>query len=81
MSPLDAQERRSATTRVLVGLAVAIAYVGAAQLGFRLAFVAEQIGTVWAPTGIALSALLLYGVRLRPTIWLGAFVAKLHAAR
>lgn len=51
MPPLDTQERRSATTRVLVGLAVAIAYVGTAQLGFRLAFVAEQITTVWAPTG------------------------------
>ena len=76
MPSLDAQERRSGTTLVLVGLAVAIAYVGAAQLGFRLAYVAEQITTVWAPTGIALAALLLFGVRLWPAIWLGAFVAN-----
>ena len=74
--PLDAQERRSATTRVLIGLAVAIAYIGAAELGLRLAYVAEQITTVWAPTGIALAALLLYGVRLWPAIWLGAFLAN-----
>ncbi len=76
MPSLDAQERGSGTTRVLVGLAVAIAYVGAAQLGFRLAYVAEQITTVWAPTGIALAALLMFGIRLWPAIWLGAFVAN-----
>jgi integral membrane sensor domain MASE1 len=76
MPSLDAQARRSGTTRVLVGLAVAIAYVVAAQLGFRLAYVAEQITTVWAPTGIALAALLLYGIRLWPAIWLGALVAS-----
>ena len=34
MPSLDEQERGSGMTRVLVGLAVAIAYVGAAQLGF-----------------------------------------------
>jgi PAS domain S-box-containing protein len=62
--------------RVLVGLAVAIAYFGAAQIGFRLAFVAEQVTTVWAPTGIALAALLLCGVRLWPAVWLGAFAAN-----
>ena len=73
---LDAQARPGGTTRLLVGLAVAIAYVVAAQLGFRLAYVAEQITTVWAPTGIALAALLLFGIRLWPAIWLGAFVAN-----
>ena len=59
-----------------IGLAVAVAYVIAARLGFRLAFVAEQITTVWAPTGIALAALLLWGRSLWPAIWLGAFVAN-----
>lgn len=58
------------------GLAVAVAYVIAARLGFRLAFVAEQVTTVWAPTGIALAALLLWGRSLWPAIWLGAFVAN-----
>ncbi|HEU4892609.1 MAG TPA: MASE1 domain-containing protein [Vicinamibacterales bacterium] len=55
---------------------VAIAYVIAAQLGFRFAFVAEQVTTVWAPTGIGLAALLLWGVALWPAIWIGAFVAN-----
>ena len=68
----DADTRRS----IGIGLAVAMAYVIAARLGFRLAFVAEQITTVWAPTGIAQAALLLWGRSLWPAIWLGAFVAN-----
>ena len=36
-----------------IGLGVLVAYVVAARLGLRLAFVAEQVTTVWAPTGIA----------------------------
>ena len=47
-----------------------------ARLGFRLAFVAEQITTVWPPTGLALAALLLWGRSLWPAVWLGAFVAN-----
>jgi PAS domain S-box-containing protein len=59
-----------------IGLAVVVAYVLAARLGFRVAFVAEQITTVWAPTGIAQAALLLWGRSLWPAIWLGAFIAN-----
>ena len=61
---------------VAIGAALALAYVVAAQLGFRVAFVAEQITTVWPPTGIALAALLLGGLRFWPAIWLGAFAAN-----
>ena len=69
----------SATSMVrllTLGAAIVGAYVVAAQLGFRLAIVAEQVTTVWAPTGIALAALLLGGVRLWPAVWLGAFLAN-----
>jgi PAS domain S-box-containing protein len=59
-----------------IGLAVAVAYVIAARLGFRFAFAAEQVTTVWAPTGIAQAALLLWGRSLWPAIWVGAFVAN-----
>jgi len=55
---------------------VALSYVVAAKLGFRFAFVAEQITTVWAPTGIALAALLLWGRSLWAAIWVGALVAN-----
>ena len=59
-----------------IGAAVAIAYVAAAQIGFGFAVVAEQITTVWAPTGIALATLLLGGLRFWPAVWLGALLAN-----
>ena len=66
-----------ATRRALInGAALTVAYVSAARLGFELAFAAEQVTTVWAPTGIAQAALLLWGVRLWPGVWAGAFLAN-----
>ena len=61
---------------VLIAAAVAITYVAAAEIGFRVAFVAEQVTTVWAPTGIAVPSLLIWGPRLWPAIWLGAFAVN-----
>ena len=61
---------------VLIGAAVAFTYVGAAEIGFRAAFVAEQVTTVWAPTGIAIASLLIWGPRLWPAIWIGAFAVN-----
>jgi PAS domain S-box-containing protein len=61
---------------VALSAAVAIAYVASAAVGFRLAFVAEQVTTVWAPTGIAIAALLIGGFRLAPAIWIGALMAN-----
>ncbi len=63
---------RTVATATLVGLT----YFFAAQLGFRAAFLAEQVTTVWAPTGIAVAALLLWGITLWPAIWLAAFAAN-----
>ena len=58
------------------GIALTVAYVFAARLGFQLATVAEQVTTVWAPTGIAQAGLLLWGIGLWPAIWAGAFIAN-----
>ncbi len=60
-----------------MGAVVIVGYVAAAAIGFRLAFVAEQITTVWAPTGIAMAAMLLGGLRLWPAVWVGALLANL----
>jgi PAS domain S-box-containing protein len=65
---------------LVIGAAVAAAYVAAARLGFSVAFVAEQVTTVWAPTGIAQAALLLWGVRLWPAVWTGAFIVNAFTA-
>ncbi len=61
---------------MVIGGAVATAYVIAARFGFQFGFIAEQVTTVWPPTGIAEAALLLWGPSLWPAIWLGAFVAN-----
>jgi PAS domain S-box-containing protein len=55
---------------------LAAVYFAAAKLGLTMAFVAEQVTAVWPPTGIALTALLLFGYRAWPGIALGAFLAN-----
>ncbi|HET7696664.1 MAG TPA: ATP-binding protein [Vicinamibacterales bacterium] len=72
--PVSSARRLVRTTAI--GAAIAAVYIAAAHFGFRVAFVAEQITTVWAPTGIAIAALLLGGIRLWPAIWIGAFAAN-----
>ena len=59
-----------------IGAAVALSYLAAARIGFEFAVIAEQITTVWAPTGIALATLLLGGLRFWPAVWVGAFLAN-----
>ncbi len=61
---------------IAIGALAVSAYVIAARLGFSVAFAAEQVTTVWPPTGIALAALLLWGARLWPAVWLGAAIAN-----
>src|SRR5580698_5199628 len=62
--------------KVLLPILVAVAYVIAAKLGFTLAFTTKQVTAVWPPTGIALAALLLWGYRVWPGIWIGAFASN-----
>jgi PAS domain S-box-containing protein len=62
--------------RALLFVAVVAAYVGAAKLGIELSVAHGVITPVWAPTGIALAALVLFGLRLWPAVLLGAFIAN-----
>src|SRR5262245_32052068 len=64
------------TQYVVCGLLTAAVYIAGAKVGLRLAFVAEQVTVVWPPTGIALSAVFLFGYRIWPAIALGAFIAN-----
>lgn len=52
------------------------AYVGAAKLGIQLPVSKGVITPVWAPSGIALAALLILGLRYWPAVAVGAFVAN-----
>ncbi len=74
---MPASTRVGETCRLAIIITgVTAAYVLAARLGFQVALVAEQVTSVWAPTGVALAAILLWGRKLWPAVWLGAFLAN-----
>jgi signal transduction histidine kinase len=58
-------------------LAVAVLYVVAARLGLTLDAVGGFATVVWAPTGIALASILLFGHRMWIGVFAGALVANL----
>lgn len=67
-----------ARLRYLAGiLALAGVYILAAKLGLSLALTVKQITTVWPPSGLALAALMIYGYRMWPGVFVGALVANL----
>src|SRR5436305_1607794 len=55
-------------------VAVAIGYLGAAKLGLLAAVAQKVVSSAWPPSGVALAALLLLGLRYWPGIALGAFL-------
>ena len=59
---------------VLTGLCAV--YFVAGKIGLRLAFVNPSATAVWAPTGIALAAFLIFGLRVWPAILVGAFLVN-----
>jgi signal transduction histidine kinase len=62
---------------LLTAALVVIAYFVGAKLGLHLAFANKNVTAVWPPTGIAVAALLLLGLRLWPSVAIGAFVSNL----
>jgi signal transduction histidine kinase/integral membrane sensor domain MASE1/ActR/RegA family two-component response regulator len=58
-------------------LALSGIYFCAGKLGLSLAFIHASASAVWPPSGIAFAALLLYGYRLWPGIFLGAFLVNI----
>jgi diguanylate cyclase (GGDEF)-like protein len=59
---------------------LAVVYFGTAKLGLRFAFVNPSATALWAPTGITLAAFLIFGPRVWPGAFLGAFFANLTTA-
>lgn len=68
--------RRGIATATLQSLGVAVLYFLAAKFGMSLAFATKQVTAVWPPTGVALVALLLLGLRATPGVYLGALLAN-----
>ena len=58
-------------------ITLGLVYLVAGKLSLQLAIVNAYTTAVWPPTGIALAALLLYGYRLWPGIFIGAFLVNL----
>ncbi|HEX5864403.1 MAG TPA: MASE1 domain-containing protein, partial [Casimicrobiaceae bacterium] len=58
-------------------LLLAAVYFVAAKLSLLLAIPPGYVTAVWPPSGIALAAILLWGTRLWPGIWLGAALINL----
>ena len=56
------------------------AYYGMAKLGLQLASINPSASPIWPPTGLALAAMLLGGLRLWPAIFIGAFAANATTA-
>ncbi len=64
--------------RCLIEIAgLAVIYHLAARLGLQMAYVQQNTSPVWPPSGIALAALLLFGIRDWPGITLGVVVGSL----
>jgi two-component system, NarL family, sensor histidine kinase FusK len=51
-------------------------YLAAAKVGLMYAVVGSTVSLVWAPSGIALAALLVFGWRMAIGVALGAFLAN-----
>ncbi len=61
-------------------IAVAAVYFAAGRLGLHLAVVHPSATAVWAPTGIALAAFLVFGFRTWPGVYVGAFLVNVVTA-
>jgi integral membrane sensor domain MASE1 len=62
-------------------VAVALLYLITAKVGLALSVAHGSATPVWAPTGIALASLLLFGKRMWPAVAVGAFAAAIHFIR
>src|SRR5216117_2454428 len=60
--------------------AIAAAYFGAAKLGLLAAVAQKVVSSAWPPSGVALAALLLFGLRYWPGIAMGAFLLNWTAS-
>jgi signal transduction histidine kinase/DNA-binding response OmpR family regulator/HPt (histidine-containing phosphotransfer) domain-containing protein len=68
--------RRSLPEWVLIWIGLAVVYAGAGRLGQVTAIPPGNVTAVWPPSGIALAAILLFGYRAWPGVWLGSLIGN-----
>jgi integral membrane sensor domain MASE1/anti-sigma regulatory factor (Ser/Thr protein kinase) len=61
-------------------MALAGVYVATAKLGLAVALPGTNATPVWAPTGVSLAVLVLFGMRFWPGVALGAFLANVDTS-
>jgi diguanylate cyclase (GGDEF)-like protein/PAS domain S-box-containing protein len=66
--------------RFSVIVLLASIYFGAGRFGLTLAFINASASPVWPPAGIAVAALLIFGYRVWPGVFLGAFLVNVTTA-
>jgi integral membrane sensor domain MASE1 len=54
-----------------------LVYYGAAVGSLRLAVIGENVTPFWPPTGIAVAALVVFGLRLWPGVAIAAFLVNI----
>src|SRR5512141_2966174 len=67
------------STLAIIALLTALYFV-AGKLGLSLAFVHPNATAVWPPTGLTLAAFLLFGYRVWPGIFVGAYLVNISTA-
>lgn len=72
-------DSRRFRTLLTVGI-LTVLYFVAAKFSLKLASLHSSASPVWPPAGIALAALLVFGFRLWPAIFIGAFLVNLTTA-
>jgi signal transduction histidine kinase/CheY-like chemotaxis protein len=70
---------RRFSTLPAIGILTVIYFI-AGKLGLKLAFLYASASPVWPPAGIALAALVVFGYRTWPAIFLGAFLVNVTTA-
>jgi signal transduction histidine kinase len=68
---------RAMFVRIASGLVLTGIYFITGKLGLRLAFVHPSATPIWAPSGISLAALLLFGAQAWPATFAGAFLVNI----
>jgi len=72
-------QSRRFSTLPLIGI-LTVTYVIAGKLGLMLASLHASASPVWPPAGIAIAAVLLFGYRAWPAIFIGAFLVNVTTA-
>ncbi|MFZ6645562.1 bifunctional diguanylate cyclase/phosphodiesterase [Undibacterium sp. TJN25] len=60
-------------------LAVVFAYIAAGRLGLSIPYLSPNVSLIWLPTGVAVAALMRWGKRAVPAVYIAAFLLEFSA--